>query len=171
MILAAPRSGSSLLFGMLSSHPTLWSLYRESNPLFEGPFHPRERGWESNALDETDYSAEVGDHLLRAFYREAGNLERLPFGRRVPLRGRGKRSVSRAIAVVSRPFKRPPIRLVEKSPRNTLRVPFLRRLFPDARFIHLVRDPRSNVASIYRAWRTPGRSAIPCTPSAASGTL
>ena len=35
------------------------------------------------------------------------------------------------------PLKRPPIRIVEKSPKNVFRIRFLRALFPDARFLHL----------------------------------
>jgi hypothetical protein len=35
-----------------------------------------------------------------------------------------------------------------------LRIPFLNRLFPDARFILLWRDPRENISSIMEAWRS-----------------
>jgi len=157
VILAAPRSGSSALFAALSAHPDLWSRYRESNRLLEGPFDPRLTGATSNALTEDDLDDGTRSLLLRRFFDTVGNLERLPIVRSLPLRGRGRRRVSEAIAVVSRPFKRPPIRIVEKSPKNTLRVPFMRTLFPDARFLHLTRDPRGNIASLYRAWQTPGR--------------
>jgi LPS sulfotransferase NodH len=157
VILAAPRSGSSLLFGLLSSHPKLWSLYRESNELLEGPFDPLTSGRSSNALAERDLDRDSRDWLLRAFFARAGNLEVIPPFRRLPLEGRGRRRVSITIAKLSAPFKRPPIRLVEKSPKNSLRVPFMRALFPDARFLHLTRDPRSNIASLVRAWQTPDR--------------
>ena len=157
VILAAPRSGSSLLFGLLSAHPKLWSLYRESNELLEGPFDPLSSGRPSNALTERDLDRVSRDRLLRAFYARAGNLEVIPPFRRLPLEGRGRRRVSITIARLSAPFKRPPIRLVEKSPKNSLRVPFIRALFPDARFLHLTRDPRSNIASLVRAWQIPDR--------------
>lgn len=42
--------------------------------------------------------------------------------------------------------------LLEKSVPNTLRVPFVARVFPEARFIHLVRDGRDVVESAYRNW-------------------
>lgn len=45
-------------------------------------------------------------------------------------------------------------RLLEKSPRNSLRVPFVDSVFPDAVFVHLVRDGRDNVNSLINAWRT-----------------
>ena len=46
-------------------------------------------------------------------------------------------------------------RLVDKTPRNTLRVPFIDAVFPDARFVFLQRDGRDNVNSLINAWRTP----------------
>lgn len=42
--------------------------------------------------------------------------------------------------------------LVEKTCANTLRVPFVRRVFPHARFIHMVRDGRDVAPSAYRRW-------------------
>lgn len=157
VILAAPRSGSSILFATLSAHPALWSLYRESNDIFEGPFDPIERGMESNRLTADDLDDATCDHLRRTFYDRVGNLELLPLVRRLPLRGRGRLRYARAISTATRPWKRPPVRIVEKSPKNSLRAPFIRKLFPDARFIHLTRDPRRNIASLYRSWQMPDR--------------
>ena len=45
--------------------------------------------------------------------------------------------------------------LIDKTPRNALRVPFVNALFPDARFIYLKRDGRENVNSLINAWRSP----------------
>jgi len=39
-------------------------------------------------------------------------------------------------------------RFVNKHPRNSLRIGYLRRAFPDARFIHVIRDGRAVVSSI-----------------------
>jgi hypothetical protein len=46
-------------------------------------------------------------------------------------------------------------RLLDKTPRNALRVPFVNALFPDARFIYIKRDGRENINSLINAWRTP----------------
>lgn len=46
-------------------------------------------------------------------------------------------------------------RLLDKTPRNALRVPFVDALFPDARYVYLQRDGRENVNSLINAWRTP----------------
>jgi hypothetical protein len=46
-------------------------------------------------------------------------------------------------------------RLIDKTPRNALRVPFVDALFPDASYVFLVRDGRDNINSLINAWRTP----------------
>ena len=47
------------------------------------------------------------------------------------------------------------MRLLEKTPENCLRLPFLLALFPDARVIYLVRDGRGNVNSLLEGWKQP----------------
>jgi hypothetical protein len=44
-------------------------------------------------------------------------------------------------------------RLVLKSPPHTFRLPHLLRIFPDARFVHLVRHPHDIYASSLRMWQ------------------
>lgn len=46
-------------------------------------------------------------------------------------------------------------RLLEKTVGNTLRVGFVDEIFPDARFIHLVRDGRAVTESAMRLWQAP----------------
>lgn len=46
-------------------------------------------------------------------------------------------------------------RLIDKTPRNALRIPFIDAVFPDARFVFLQRDGRDNINSLINAWRTP----------------
>jgi len=43
--------------------------------------------------------------------------------------------------------------LVEKTVSNTLRVPFVDRVFPEARFVHLIRDGRDVTESAMRQWQ------------------
>ena len=45
-----------------------------------------------------------------------------------------------------------------------MRIPFLKQVFPDARFIFLWRDPRENVSSIMEAWRAGGWVTYPALP-------
>jgi hypothetical protein len=48
-------------------------------------------------------------------------------------------------------------RYLDKYPRMSLRVEYLDRLYPDAHFVHVVRDGREVVSSLITGWRTPGR--------------
>ena len=56
-------------------------------------------------------------------------------------------------------------RLLEKTPKNALRIPFLAAAFPEARFIFLHRDPRQNLASIIEAWQSGRFITYPDLPS------
>lgn len=47
------------------------------------------------------------------------------------------------------------LRLVEKTVQNMLRVPFVYKVFPRARFVHIVRNGRDVVESAMRCWREP----------------
>jgi hypothetical protein len=46
-----------------------------------------------------------------------------------------------------------PRRLVLKSPTHTCRIPALLELFPDARFVHIVRDPHAVFPSTVNLWK------------------
>jgi len=50
-------------------------------------------------------------------------------------------------------YYRQPGRLILKSPPHTFRLPVLLEMFPDARFIHMVRDPVSVFMSTVRLWK------------------
>ena len=45
--------------------------------------------------------------------------------------------------------------LLEKTVSNSLRVAFVKEIFPEARFIHLIRDGRSVIESVERVWDLP----------------
>ena len=42
--------------------------------------------------------------------------------------------------------------LIDKSPRNSLKIPFICRIFPRAKFIHILRDGRDATLSINKEW-------------------
>jgi hypothetical protein len=47
------------------------------------------------------------------------------------------------------------VRFLEKTPKNSLRIPFLRAIFPQARFVFIYRDPRANIGSLIDGWQSP----------------
>lgn len=128
-IISPPRSGSTLLFETLAKAPGLYTIGRESHSLIEGTpgLSASELGYDSNRLDATAASPELIEALRRRFLDE--------------LHDRSGRS----------PEQRP-LRLLEKTPKNALRIPFLAKVFPEAQFIYLHRDPREILSSMIEAW-------------------
>ncbi|MBC8392282.1 MAG: sulfotransferase [Deltaproteobacteria bacterium] len=43
--------------------------------------------------------------------------------------------------------------VVDKSPRNCLKIPFVKTVFPEARYIFLIRDGRDTILSIKKQWK------------------
>ncbi len=132
-IVAAPRSGSSLLFELLARSPSVWTVGGESHPIFEGiaKLQPKHRHYDSNCLAADDADPDTAATLVQNFRHQL--RDRL--GTMLPAHAKG-------------------IRLLEKTPKNALRIPFLRAIFPDALFVYLYRDPRENIGSILEAWQS-----------------
>lgn len=49
-------------------------------------------------------------------------------------------------------------RIIEKTPHNILRIPYVREVFPDARFLYIVRNPLSFISSVELKWQKPAGS-------------
>jgi hypothetical protein len=79
--------------------------------------------------------------------QEALDLERLP----PRAREKWKRAFVRFLRHLA---SKDPRRLVLKSPPHTCRIPTLLELFPDARFVHIVRDPYTVFPSTVNLWKT-----------------
>lgn len=163
IILGSPRSGTTVLQRCLSVHPDLWHLPAESHRILEGPFHPARSGYESNRVTADAVSDDLAERLRWAFRAGAINLNRtlrdpapLLGGSRLSARVANKAAVL-GLGVVSRIRKPASIRFLEKTPKNSLRVPMLLRVFPDARFLCIRRDPESNVLSLLRGWHAVDR--------------
>jgi hypothetical protein len=132
-IVASPRSGTSLLFETLAQAPGVWTIGGESHGLIEGieGLHPEARGWESNRLTAGDATPEVVRQLEERFLAAISDRD----GNRPPDGAHG-------------------LRLLEKTPKNSLRVSFLARAFPDALFLYLYRDPRETISSMLDTWKS-----------------
>ena len=139
-IVSSPRSGSTLLFETLSRAPGLYATGTESHGLIESipGLTPRARNWSSNRLTTEDARPEIVEALARDFYERLMDRD---------LRAAGGS-----------------IRMLEKTPKNALRVPFFNAIWPDARFVYLYRDPRETLSSMMEAWRSGGFRTYPGLP-------
>lgn len=114
IILGAPRSGTTLLSGILRGHGALL--------LFEEPRLTWRYGNDrkSDMLRRADATPEIV-HRIRETFRQ-----------RMMASGR--------------------TRMCEKTPSNALRLEFVNEVFPDARFIHIMRHGADSVLSIESFW-------------------
>jgi len=140
-IVAAPRSGSTLLFETLATHQSLATLGGEAHWLVEGvpELRPGSPATDSNRLTAAALTPAIGERIRTAIRERLQDSAGQPVGERE-------------------------VRFLEKTPKNALRIPFIRALFPDARFIFLWRDPRENISSIIEAWRSGGWITYPDLP-------
>ncbi|HBE16231.1 MAG TPA: sulfotransferase [Cyanobacteria bacterium UBA11149] len=137
-IVSAPRAGSTLLFQTLSQFPDIWTIGDESHEIIEGipQLHPAARNFTSNRLTESDAIAEISSILHQRFVIELQNRN-------------GNQYLS--LTELEAPKQ---IRFLEKTPKNALRIPFLKAVFPDALFIYLYREAKENISSLIEGWRT-----------------
>ncbi len=127
-IVSTPRSGSTLLFETLAEAPGLYTVGGESHWLIEDirAFSPAARGWGSNRLTADDAAPAPVEQLARAFYSDLRDRD-------------GRPAVGE-------------VRMLEKTPKNALRVPFFDAAWPDALFVYLYRDVRETLSSMIEAW-------------------
>jgi Sulfotransferase family/Aspartyl/Asparaginyl beta-hydroxylase len=132
-IVSPPRSGSSLLFETLARSPSVCTIGGESHGMIEGntafgKLGAAARGYSSNRLDAGDAEPGVVTALRDRFHARAFDRD-------------GKKPSGR-------------MRLLEKTPKNALRIPFFAEAFPDGIFLYLYRDPREVLASMLEAWES-----------------
>jgi hypothetical protein len=134
IILAAPRSGSTFLFETLAGCAEFWTIGDESHATIESirSLVPGAQGVDSNRLDASHADPATVYQLRVNFIHQLRDRDVRRFV------GSGLRQV----------------RLLEKTPKNSLRVPFLEAVFPGARYIYMYRDPRENISSMIDAWRS-----------------
>lgn len=134
-IIAPPRSGSTFLFEGLRRADAVVHLEREADFIWWRHF-PYDR-----LREPSDYVGADGTEAATAFcrdlYREAVSQtwrrgERADAMMRFAGRGR--------------------IRYIDKTIANCFHLDLLARLFPDALYVHLVREPRANIASMIEGW-------------------
>lgn len=130
-IVSSPRSGSTLLFETLARAKDVYSVGGESHKVIEviPELSPQVNGLGSNRLGDASATAPVVKELRDRFR-------------------------TRLIDREGRPAPAGCLRMLEKTPKNSLRVPFLTKVFPEAVFIYLYRDPREVMGSMIDAWQS-----------------
>lgn len=71
IIVGCARSGSTLLYHILSEVDSLWSIGVESRPIIEHYHHPSSRDWVSGELSAEDLTAESREYILDTFESQA----------------------------------------------------------------------------------------------------
>ncbi|MFL6733683.1 MAG: sulfotransferase family protein [Sphingomicrobium sp.] len=127
-IVSSPRSGSTLLFETLAKGPGLFTIGGESHRVIEDvpALSMPARNWGSNRLEAKDATAELAEQLARNFYSVLHDRDGQPANGSA--------------------------RMLEKTPKNALRVPFFDAIWPGAEFVFLYRDVRQTLASMIEAW-------------------
>jgi hypothetical protein len=160
VIIGAPRSGTTILQRCLVVHPELWHLRAESHHILEGPYHPRSVGRQSNRCTKEDTDEETADSIRSRFYEEAMNVNKMLssprwlFGRSSLVGRAFSAATVLTLGACSKIRKPDSFRFLEKTPKNSLRVSLLDRLFPDALFIWNRRHPAKNIDSLVAGWHT-----------------
>jgi len=131
-IVSSPRSGSTMLFEAMCRAVESYSIGGESHQLIEAipALAPAAHDWDSNRLTADDVTPEIVQQLSGSFVRR--------------LKDRDGNPVQPGSTV----------RMIEKTPKNSLRIPFLAAAYPDAKFVYLWRDPRETISSMLDAWRS-----------------
>lgn len=130
-VVSSPRSGSTMVFEALARARGVATIGGESHALIEGvpELSPVTNGLGSNRLEASSATPKVVEALRQRFLAALSDRD----GNK-PAEGR--------------------VRLLEKTPKNSLRIPFLAQVFPEAEFVYLYRDPRETLGSMIDAWNS-----------------
>jgi hypothetical protein len=143
-VVGCPRSGTTLLQQMLHCHPRI-ALPSETR--FVHPAYQARRSF--GDLEEEGNRRALGTWITRREGTKFGALGLDPdlIAQEIAA---GPPTLGSALAIVFRAYAREHgrPRWGDKRPSYFRRVPVLRRMFPDAQFVHLVRDGRDAVASL-----------------------
>lgn len=142
-IVGCPRSGTTWLQTLLGQHPAV-ATTRETH-LFNAYLAGLQEVWQ-NELKSSDG---VGLHPVlteEEFYSLCADFAQ---------------AVMDTIAKINAGARV----VVEKTPNHVRHVPLILKLFPDAHFIHLIRDPRAAVASLCAAGHSWGRGWASTSPA------
>jgi len=138
-IVGCPRSGTSVFYEKLACHPDLGWISTATKRAPSSPFLTRLLMLVRKDTRPTEAKG-VWDRFSRGDDHALGRADASP---------RARRYFGKVIRTHLDIFHKP--RFLSKCPRNTVRIEFFDALFPDALFIHVVRDGRAVAYSILRS--------------------
>jgi hypothetical protein len=149
-IVGNPRSGTKLLRDLLNRHPSIALFPRESHCF---PFFARRAGRYGDLLERRAFNAFHAEFRQTTFHARMAKAgyrfeEEAWFAQ---LEGGSYRDALTALFTYYAQMTGKPI-VGDKTPAYLNQVPLLSGLFPGARFIHIVRDPRDCSESMHRVW-------------------
>ena len=128
-IVSPPSPLASALARVLAAHPDVAVIPTGQSNVLEqiDALSPQQRQWDSNRLTADDLTDDIATQA-RDLMEQAAGID-----------------ASGATASESQ-------RLLDATPKNALRIPFLAALYPDATFVYLYPDAISTVAAMRAAW-------------------
>lgn len=141
-------SGTTMLLDCLDRHPAIYGFPIETKVL---PVRIRRHGAYGNLAIDENFRKLWNDLRRIAYFRVVNDGVSPPLPKDWADR---ERSIGAALDGIFRHFaeRKGKRRWCEKSPMYALHMDMLARIFPKAKFIHVIRDGRDCAASLHRRW-------------------
>lgn len=142
-------SGTTLLLDLLNNHPNIYGFNFETKILPYYISYTKKR----SKLNNEKLHIELYEKISQEYVFKCANN-----GSAVPLPN-DKDEIPRSLSeIINRIFmyftlKEKKVRWCEKTPAHAIHMQELGKIFPNAKFIHLIRDGRSCAASMHRRWK------------------
>jgi hypothetical protein len=159
-IIGCPRSGTTLLFTILHSSKELWSSYKESHYVWEKFLPDKRDPMFSVYLDEKDYTEGDRKYIENKYHEHTYNSALFAKSIQFVFFNKFKTLLKPFFMLFLKLTKfckslfLKEYRIIDKTPPNTYRISYLKKVFPDAKFIYITRDGMSNISSLIEGWRS-----------------
>lgn len=143
-IVGAPRSGTTLLQLLLASHPSLFSVPETHFFTYVLRRHPKDPKRPVTHRQLRDILKRLAEKPgIELSTRETGEVEQFVASEHPPV----QTLIDLVIRMIGRRNSKQAEHWVEKTPRHVFHLADIKRLFPEARIVHIVRDPRDTSSS------------------------
>jgi len=143
-IVGAPRSGTTLLQLLLASHPGLFSVPETHFFTYVLRRHPKDPKRPVNNKQLRDMLKRLAEKpKIELSPRETREIEQFAASEHPPV----QTLMDLVIRTIGRRNSKQAKRWVEKTPRHVFHLADIKRLFPGAGIVHIVRDPRDTSSS------------------------